>query len=75
MKDYSDVQWVFVNRIERTDELTIEVQRDRHTTIYEYDTPEECLENLMKIKKLWREKSGKKWEFKRKSSKRFSDVR
>jgi hypothetical protein len=75
MEDYSDVNWLFVNKVERVDELTMEIIRDRHTTIYEFDTPAECLENFIQVKKMWREKHGKKWEFKRKSSKRLSDIR
>ena len=73
--DYSDIRWLFVMKIERVDELTIEVQRDRHTTIYSYDSPEECLENLMILKKKWREANGKKWEYQQKGKARLSHIR
>ena len=73
--DYSDIRWVFVHSIERTDELEIQVSRDRHTTIYTYDSPEQCLENLMILKKKWREASGKKWEYQQKGRTRLSYIR
>jgi len=75
MEDYNNINWLFVNKIERTSELTMEIVRDRHTAIYEFDTPAECLENFIQVKKMWREKHGKKWKFEPKSSKRFSNIR
>jgi hypothetical protein len=62
MRDYSDIEWIWVENVVRTDERHIEVIRNQFVTTYEFDTDAKCLEDFLYLRREWREYFGKKWE-------------
>jgi hypothetical protein len=45
------VKWKDVEHIERTNDLTVTIKHQKYKTICEYETPQECLQGFLSLKK------------------------
>ena len=53
-------QWKDVEHVERTNDLTVTIKHQTYKTIYEYESPQDCLKGFLSLKKEFDES----WKFK-----------